>query len=254
VHERSIDSDFLLIILKELLARRPDLKLILMSATLNSGLFANYFDAFKVTLVDIPGRTFPVTRLFLEDVVEISGYECRVGSEFARKASKGGKGGGDKGGEKKGGSALTEKLGVSTEQWMDRIGVEGVQQALGKKYSKRTADSLHKMSHSMINTEMLVALLCHIARQLEIVEANKSTDDKSKQGAVLVFLPGLAEITDLIKAMQDNPLLGQTSKYLLYPLHSALSTSDQRMVFLTPPVGVTKIVVSTNIAEVRTLT
>jgi hypothetical protein len=183
--------------------------------------------------------------------VELSGYECKPGSEFARKSAKGGKGGGGgRGGdEKKSGAGLTEKLGVAQEQWMDRVGVEGVQQTLGKNYSKRTAESLHRMSHSMINTEMLVALLVRIARELEVVEAKKSKDDKSKQGAVLVFLPGLAEITDLIKAMQENPLLGQANKYLLYPLHSALSTQDQRMVFLTPPVGVTKIVVSTNIAE-----
>lgn len=39
VHERGLDSDFLLIILKGLLAKRPDLKLILMSATLNAEIF-----------------------------------------------------------------------------------------------------------------------------------------------------------------------------------------------------------------------
>lgn len=36
-------SDFLLIILKELLPRRPELRLILMSATLNAELFSSYF-------------------------------------------------------------------------------------------------------------------------------------------------------------------------------------------------------------------
>lgn len=36
VHERSIDSDFLLIILKSLLARRKDLRVILMSATVDA--------------------------------------------------------------------------------------------------------------------------------------------------------------------------------------------------------------------------
>lgn len=37
-------SDFLLIILKELLSRRPELRLILMSATLNAELFSSYFN------------------------------------------------------------------------------------------------------------------------------------------------------------------------------------------------------------------
>lgn len=36
-------ADFLLIVLKDLLPRRPELKLILMSATLNADLFASYF-------------------------------------------------------------------------------------------------------------------------------------------------------------------------------------------------------------------
>lgn len=40
----SLLSDFLLIVLKDLLPRRPDLRLILMSATLNAELFSSYFD------------------------------------------------------------------------------------------------------------------------------------------------------------------------------------------------------------------
>jgi HrpA-like RNA helicase len=43
VHERDLDTDFLLIILRELLANRPGLKLILMSATLNADMFSSYF-------------------------------------------------------------------------------------------------------------------------------------------------------------------------------------------------------------------
>lgn len=43
VHERNIDTDFLLSILRDLLPRRPDLRLILMSATMNADLFVNYF-------------------------------------------------------------------------------------------------------------------------------------------------------------------------------------------------------------------
>jgi HrpA-like RNA helicase len=43
IHERDILSDFALIVLKQLLARRPDLKLILMSATLKASIFSEYF-------------------------------------------------------------------------------------------------------------------------------------------------------------------------------------------------------------------
>lgn len=43
IHERDLQSDFLMIILKDLLASRPDLKIILMSATLNAEMFSRYF-------------------------------------------------------------------------------------------------------------------------------------------------------------------------------------------------------------------
>lgn len=44
VHERHVFTDFLLGILKCLVGQRPDLKIILMSATINIELFSNYFD------------------------------------------------------------------------------------------------------------------------------------------------------------------------------------------------------------------
>ena len=43
IHERDILSDFLMIILKDLVKLRPDLKVILMSATLNAEMFSQYF-------------------------------------------------------------------------------------------------------------------------------------------------------------------------------------------------------------------
>ena len=46
VHERDINTDFLLIVLKKLLARRPELRVIIVSATLNAHFF--FADYFKV--------------------------------------------------------------------------------------------------------------------------------------------------------------------------------------------------------------
>ena len=53
-----MQSDFLLVILKRLLLKRPDLKVVLMSATLDSEKFSGYFQHCPV--INIPGRTFPV--------------------------------------------------------------------------------------------------------------------------------------------------------------------------------------------------
>lgn len=61
VHERNVDTDFLLIFLKELINRRKDVKIILMSATLNSELFSSYFN--DAPIFEIPGFTYPVEEL-----------------------------------------------------------------------------------------------------------------------------------------------------------------------------------------------
>jgi HrpA-like RNA helicase len=59
VHERHIHTDFLLGVLKHhVLAQRPDLHLILMSATINTALFAEYFN--QPPLITVPGRVFPI--------------------------------------------------------------------------------------------------------------------------------------------------------------------------------------------------
>jgi HrpA-like RNA helicase len=58
VHERHIHGDFLLGILHGLVYRRPDLKLILMSATINIQLFSGYFD--DAPVIKVPGRLYPI--------------------------------------------------------------------------------------------------------------------------------------------------------------------------------------------------
>jgi HrpA-like RNA helicase len=70
IHERGINEDLLLIILKDMLPARPDLKLILMSATLNAADLQAYFPG--AAAVHIPGFTFPVETLYLEDALNAS--------------------------------------------------------------------------------------------------------------------------------------------------------------------------------------
>ncbi|PJK09711.1 ATP-dependent RNA helicase HrpA [Lysobacteraceae bacterium NML120232] len=57
-HERSLNIDFLLGYLKELLGKRPDLKLIITSATIDTARFAEHFGGAPVVTVE--GRTYPV--------------------------------------------------------------------------------------------------------------------------------------------------------------------------------------------------
>ncbi len=57
-HERSLNIDFLLGYLKQLLPKRPDLKLIITSATINTERFAEFFN--DAPVVEVSGRTYPV--------------------------------------------------------------------------------------------------------------------------------------------------------------------------------------------------
>ena len=57
-HERTLATDILMGLLKEVAKQRPDLKIIIMSATLDAGKFQDYFTG--APLLNIPGRTFPV--------------------------------------------------------------------------------------------------------------------------------------------------------------------------------------------------
>ena len=76
VHERNLDIDLLLIILRDVLKQRKDLKVILMSATLDAGVFEAYFKGLSnVGMIEIQGRTFPVEDYYLDDVVRLIGME-----------------------------------------------------------------------------------------------------------------------------------------------------------------------------------
>jgi ATP-dependent helicase HrpA len=57
-HERSLNIDFLLGYLKQMLPRRPDLRVLVSSATLDVARFSQHFD--NAPVIDVPGRTFPV--------------------------------------------------------------------------------------------------------------------------------------------------------------------------------------------------
>lgn len=87
VHERSLDSDLLLLMLCDVLRVHPRLRVVLMSATADAQLFAGYFDSALrgrvrarageprnfCCIVTIPGFTYPVRVLTLEDALEATG-------------------------------------------------------------------------------------------------------------------------------------------------------------------------------------
>ncbi|XP_058459570.1 3'-5' RNA helicase YTHDC2-like isoform X2 [Malaya genurostris] len=77
VHERDQYSDFLLISLKEKVLQHANIKIILMSATIESNTFSRYFN--NCPLIEIPGRLFPIESCYLEDVLyRVDSYNTKI--------------------------------------------------------------------------------------------------------------------------------------------------------------------------------
>lgn len=221
VHERDILSDFLLIILKDLLPQRPDLKLILMSATLRAELFSDFFC--QAPMVNIPGFTFPVTEYYLEDILQSTGYqppEPRSSREPAWVKYKRGRRNVEEDKEKK--DEYQRKL----DEYI---------KAMRGTYRDDVVDILSHMDHDNLDVELAVELLKYICLQ-------------KPEGAILVFMPGWDTISKLNDALTSQRMFA-SDKFIIIPLHSMMPTINQKQVFDHPPPGVRKIIIATNIAE-----
>ncbi|MEJ2157795.1 MAG: ATP-dependent RNA helicase HrpA [Desulfobacteraceae bacterium] len=75
-HERSLNIDFILGIVKQLLAKRRDLKVIITSATIDTDKFAKAFD--RAPVIEVSGRMYPVETRYMEPEDEEAGPSERA--------------------------------------------------------------------------------------------------------------------------------------------------------------------------------
>lgn len=78
VHERHLHGDFLLGITKCLIQTRPELKLVLMSATINIKLFSDYFKEEDVHVIEVPGRLYPIKLHYMPQIQDIGGRQSKA--------------------------------------------------------------------------------------------------------------------------------------------------------------------------------
>ncbi|XP_067889108.1 ATP-dependent RNA helicase DHX29 isoform X2 [Heterodontus francisci] len=230
VHERSVQSDFLLIILKEIMQKRSNLNLILMSATVDSDKFAKYFGHCPV--INIPGRIYPVQVFHLEDVVEATGYVLEKDSEYCQRFLEE---------EEEINLTVTGKGGrtFQHQEYFAKGTTPGYNSVLDlEKYSSRTCHAIQYMHPTKINVDLILELINFL---------EKSAQYRAVHGAVLVFLPGLAHIQQVHDHLTTDKRF--QDRYKVIALHSILSSQDQAAAFTVPPPGVRKIVLATNIAE-----
>ena len=242
IHERSLDGDFLLALLKTLPERRrragaPPLKLVVMSATLDAELFRGYLRDCPV--VSAPGRTHPVVTRYLEEIHDELGYGLDEDSRCCRRPL---------GGDGRGAAELTsamrrDRKALVLDQWgVDASAYRGdenpeYEAEWFEDCTPLTRRNLSRLDESVIDYDLIEALLVRV-------------DETEGDGAVLIFLPGVGEVSSLIDRLRANPAFApRLDKHRVLPLHSALSPQEQRECFKVPPRGVRKIVVATNVAE-----
>ena len=155
-HERSLNIDFILGLLKEITRERKDLKIIISSATINASSFSSFFD--NAPVISIETRPYDVEVRYVPMVL------------------------------------------------------------------------------SRENEDYYYAKIASLVR--------KSFEEK--EGDVLIFLPGEAEIKRCVEEITYSDINGD---YQIYPLYGRLSKEEQERVFIPTKEGMMKVVVSTNVAE-----
>lgn len=76
VHEREQNTDFFLIVVRDIIRKYPHLRLILMSATLDAAHFSTYFD--DCPIINVPGRMFDVDVIYLDRLLVQTRYETEA--------------------------------------------------------------------------------------------------------------------------------------------------------------------------------
>ncbi|KDO28704.1 hypothetical protein SPRG_06558 [Saprolegnia parasitica CBS 223.65] len=282
VHERDKDTDFLLVVLKLILPLRPDLRVILMSATIQVDKFSAYFN--QCPIVSIQGRMHPVQACFLDDVLLL--LDSSVPSSKT-KASTNER-------PKKKQRALDASCVMCGKCDFADEGDFGMHVAtcFGGQWVPPTATPDEALLLSMpadedmeapVDDAVLEGSVCdQVARRLaakrahakpsvidNLVSSYQLSQDalgidggvdvdlvvrllghlmsvSYGEGAILVFLPGWDDIQAIADVLDMQPVF---RKCMIAILHSRLSPQEQKRAFARPPKGARKIILATNIAE-----
>ncbi|KAF5224297.1 hypothetical protein ECC02_002553 [Trypanosoma cruzi] len=211
IHERDINSDFLLILLRQLLQTRKDLHVILMSATFQAEQFGNYFDG--APIITVEGYVHPVQELYVEDLVPIAAQQKVL-------------------------PPLLKEVAATLEREREfSPSGDSLDNAAASANSLTTTIPATAKYGFMEAT----AEIDYVTIQFAIDHAVRTLD--LTNSSVLVFLPGWDEINKACEILERN------TKFHIICLHSSVGSEEQMRCFLPPPEGKVKLILSTNIAE-----
>ena len=111
--------------------------------------------------------------------------------------------------------------------------------------------SMDRVDESLLNYDLIEDVLREICfKETPVFTPLPVTDSNVEVvGAVLIFLPGIGEIRTLMERLSGSKTFGDMNQFIIVPLHSSLSSSEQKLAFVTSTLKRRKIILSTNIAE-----
>ncbi|DAZ98685.1 TPA: hypothetical protein N0F65_008811 [Lagenidium giganteum] len=210
VHERSMDVDFLLLLLHLSLHRHANVRLVIMSATMDARVLFKYFSKSLATKLVTKKPLFVGTKLFpVKDIhfEELGLHFPRLQSACAREIAKI---------SSEFTSLVSKRASATSEQ------------------ATRAISLIHQQQLAIVEA-MLQTLM------VEEFEGSR---------CILVFLPGINSIHvhyERISQMIERTHVAHQLK--LFVLHSSVELGDQREAFRVFPTKTVKIILSTNIAE-----
>ena len=248
VHERDLHTDFFLLLLKQLLAKRPSLKVVLMSATVDPTAFQQYFPS--AATIHIPGKTnYPIEEHFLEDILAqlsqrsgggggggLGAYDSARG--FLGGGGRGiGRGGG--GGRRGGGMAAAAASDTSfCSGPLPNLPLTAADVAarLPAGTPEPICEALAS-AHASPAEAIDFGLIARVVEHIHVCGGD---------GAVLVFVPGWFEIAEVLKRLSASV---HAARLELHPLHSRMPSAEQCAIFEPPHAGKRKVIISTVLAE-----
>ena len=236
VHERNLDGDVLMDLLKKLLRSNPRLRVVLMSATLDADRFASYWGD-DTQRINIPGRTFPVEDFILEDVLSMTGYvpPKNPKKKGHRRFDKSGPGSIPRKATPWNDSEFSDEDEESNEESKALSEPKPRPSSVSVASGLSIGDLVQRVDEQRIDYDMLGQLVKHLIQ----------TNEMGHNGSILVFLPGAPEINQAKSTLET---ICRGMKVLLLPLHGGLQPKDQNVVF-RPAENATKVILSTNVAE-----
>ncbi|XP_052851218.1 ATP-dependent DNA/RNA helicase DHX36 [Drosophila gunungcola] len=214
IHERSVETDLLMGLLKVILPHRPQLKVILMSATVREQDFCDYFE--NCPMFRIEGVMFPVQMLYLEDVLAKTNYQFQQSRDRRPKRDR------------------------PERRMQHEAMIEPYLRRIRNSYDSHVLEKLRlPESEGCEDIDFIADLVYYIC-------------ENEPEGAILVFLPGYDKISQLYNLL-DKPKSPKGQRWrdqiAVFPLHSLMQSAEQQAVFRRPPAGKRKVIISTIIAE-----